>query len=55
MTTEIWALEENRTWIIECLPPSKRPISYKWVYKTKRWADKSIELYKARLVAEGFT
>ncbi|PKI60126.1 hypothetical protein CRG98_019470, partial [Punica granatum] len=55
MAEEIRALELNKTWTIEQLPPSKRPIGCKWVYKVKRRADGSIERYKARLVVKGFT
>ncbi|PKI41717.1 hypothetical protein CRG98_037919 [Punica granatum] len=55
MAEEIHALELNNTWTIERLPPGKRPIGCKWVYKVKRKADGSVERYKARLVAKGFT
>ncbi|PKI68519.1 hypothetical protein CRG98_011068 [Punica granatum] len=55
MTEEIRALELNRTWTIEQLPPGKRPIGCKWMYKVKRRADGRVERYKARLVAKGFT
>lgn len=34
--------------------PSKRPIIFKWVFKTKLKADGSIERYKTWLVAKGY-
>ncbi|CAN1146609.1 Retrovirus-related Pol polyprotein from transposon TNT 1-94 [Linum perenne] len=55
MSEELQALENNRTWIITDLPPGKRPIGCKWVYRIKHHPDGSIDRYKARLVAKGFT
>ncbi|PKI53167.1 hypothetical protein CRG98_026472 [Punica granatum] len=55
MSEEIRALESNKTWKIERLPPGKQPIGCKWVYKVKRRAYGSIERYEARLVAKRFT
>ena len=55
MATEIVALEANNTWILTSLPPNKKPISCKWVYKVKYKSDGSVERYKARLVAKRFT
>ncbi|PKI72597.1 hypothetical protein CRG98_006974 [Punica granatum] len=55
MAKEIRALELNKTWTIVQLLPGKHPIRCKWVYKVKRRADGSIERYKARLAAKGFT
>ncbi|CAN0910966.1 Retrovirus-related Pol polyprotein from transposon TNT 1-94 [Linum grandiflorum] len=52
---EIQALEANGTWKIVTLPPGKRTVDYKWIFTTKYNADGSVERYKARLVARGFT
>lgn len=55
MKNEINALEENKTWTLEYLPPGKKAIDSKWVYKIKYKLNGEIERYKARLVAKGFT
>ena len=55
MDKEIQALIANNTWEIVSLPPQKKPIDCKWVYKAKYKADGSLERLKARLVVKGFT
>lgn len=42
MDKELKALADNNTWDIVDLPPGKKPIGYKWVYKIKRNADGTV-------------
>ncbi|CAJ2677657.1 unnamed protein product [Trifolium pratense] len=54
MTEEIASIEKNATWSITQLPPGKKPIAVKWIYKLKHLPNGTIAKYKARLVAKGF-
>ena len=55
MDKEIEALEMNNTWSLAPLPHGKTAIGCKWVYRIKYLPNGSIERYRARLVAKGFT
>ena len=55
MAAEIATLEFNKTWSLTSLPPHKKAIRCKWVYRVKYKADGTMERYKARLVAKGVT
>ena len=55
MQLEIDALVENKTWEVVDLHVGKFPIGCKWVYKIKYNVDGSIERFKSRLVAKGYT
>ena len=37
------------------LPKGKKPVGCKWVYTLKCKSDRSLDRYKARLVARGYT
>ena len=54
MSQEITALAQNKTWQLVPPPTDQNIIGCKWVYRTKRHADGSIERFKARLVAKGY-
>lgn len=47
------SLIKNITWILTELPPYRKPIRYKWVFKVKENSDVSINKYKAQLVVKG--
>lgn len=53
MADEIESHKQNGTWEMCCLPPGRKAIFSKWVFKIKYTADGSVEKYKARLVAKG--
>lgn len=53
MKQEIQVLQTNKTWELTTLPPGKKAIDSKWVYKTKLKSDGSLDKHKARLVIQG--
>jgi len=55
MAKEMAALKQMGTWVLQELPKGQRTVTCKWVFRIKRKADGSVDRYKARLVARGFT
>ena len=55
MAKEMQSLMDHNVWTVTELPPNKKPVSCKWIYKLKTDASGNISQYKARLVAQGFT
>lgn len=55
MDREIATLEKAGTWSTVLRPTDKNIVGSKWVFRVKRKADGSVDKYKARLVARGFT
>lgn len=55
MDKELSALDRMHTWDLVPLTEGKRSIGCRWVYKVKTHSDGSLECYKARLVARGYT
>ncbi len=55
MQKEMESIYSNDVWDLVELPKDRKPVGSKWVFKKKTKADGSIEQYKARLVARGFS
>ncbi|WJX57421.1 hypothetical protein P8452_42986 [Trifolium repens] len=55
MQAEYKALMDNQTWSLVPLPPHRRAIRCKWIFRFKENTDGSVNKYKARLVAQGFS
>ena len=55
MDHELTTLERAGTWTDVPRPSDKNIVGSKWVFHVKRKADSSVDKYKARLVARGFT
>jgi len=53
--SEIEAHVQNGTWELAQLPPGRRAIGSRWVFKVKKTPDGAIDKYKGRLVAQGFS
>ncbi len=45
----------NGTWVLTQLPPGRRAIGSHWVFKVKRLPDGSVDKYKGRIIAQGFS
>ncbi|MCO5547542.1 hypothetical protein L7F22_000992 [Adiantum nelumboides] len=54
MQSKYDAVIETDTSTLCDLPPGKKAIGTKWVYKLKRKSDGEIDRYEARLVAKGY-
>jgi len=55
MNEEMDSIHQNGTWNLEDLPPGRKSIGVKWVFKIKRDALNNFQRYKARLVAKGYS
>ena len=52
---EMKALQKNDTWALVPLPERKKTVGCRWVFSIKHKTDGSVEKYKARHVAKGYT
>jgi hypothetical protein len=51
---EMDSIEENGTWSLVDLPPGRKPIGVKWVFKVKRDEHGAVSKHKACLVVKGY-
>jgi hypothetical protein len=55
MVEEYDSIIKNSGWDIVPRPVEKSVVGWRWIYKVKQVADGSVEKYKARFVARGFS
>ena len=55
MDIEYESLMKNKVWVLCEMPPGRKLVDCRWVFKVKQNTDGSIERFKARLVARGFS
>ena len=55
MMDEYHSIMKNDVWDIVSRPEGKSMVTYLWIYKLKHVSDGSVEKYKARFVARGFS
>ena len=55
MNDEIKSMRDSDVWDLILFPEGSKPISFKWIFKTKRDSKGNLERYKAHLVVKGFT
>ncbi|KAK3035841.1 hypothetical protein RJ639_032978 [Escallonia herrerae] len=55
MNEKMKSLQENKTWEVIDRPPGKKLVRCRWIYTVKYKADGTIERFKLRLVAKGYT
>ena len=55
MEKEIESLKTNDVWDLVDLPEHRTPVGSKWVFKRKMNANGTVDRYKARLVAQGYS
>lgn len=54
MNEKMEALYHNNPWEITELPPNRKPIGCRWVYKIMYRSNGEVERHKAILVAKGY-
>nr|GEY56533.1 zinc finger, CCHC-type [Tanacetum cinerariifolium] len=51
---QLYLIEGTRDKVLADLPPGCKPLGYEWIFKRKLKVDGTIEIFKTRLVIQGF-
>nr|GEY74417.1 hypothetical protein [Tanacetum cinerariifolium] len=55
MNVEMQSMKDNEVWVLVKLPLNGKTIGSKWLFKKKTDMDGNVHIYKAHLVAKGFS
>ena len=55
MFEEYDSIMKNQVWEVVPRPQGKKVVGSRWIYKVKHATDGSVEKYRARFVAKGFS
>ena len=55
MKSEMDSIRRTGTWNLVHLPQGRQAIGSRWIFEVKRKADGTVDRYKARIVAKGFS
>ena len=55
MNLKMKSMYFNSIWDLVDQPDGIKPIGCKWIYKRKRGEDEKVSIFKATLVAKGYT
>nr|GEV35858.1 hypothetical protein [Tanacetum cinerariifolium] len=55
MNVEMKSMKDNDVWVLVEIPPNARTVGSKWLFKKKTDMDGAVYIFKARLIAKGFT
>ena len=55
MVEDYDSIMKNQVWEVVPRPQGKKVVGARWIYKEKHAVDESVEKYKVRFVAKGFS
>nr|GFD13824.1 putative retrotransposon Ty1-copia subclass protein [Tanacetum cinerariifolium] len=55
MNVEMQSMKDNEVWVLVEIPPNGKTVGSKWLFKKKTDMNGNVHIYKARIVAKGFT